>query len=72
MVRECPVTHNGRPCGGRVAAGKLMCSWDWSNVPKALQTPVYRYWSAWNKTHADEDWQSYMLARTAALNTVST
>jgi hypothetical protein len=42
--RSCPTG-----CGRPVARGKLMCAPCWSEVPKPLQTDVYRTWRAWRR-----------------------
>jgi len=61
--RDCPLDG----CPRTVRAGQLMCGPHWYQVPRELQRDVYRTWRSWNRTHDDDDWEAYMVAREAAL-----
>lgn len=64
--RRCPLDG----CPRTARAGQLMCGYHWRQVPKALQSDVWRTWRKWNRTHGDKDWQTYMIARRAALDAI--
>lgn len=65
-ARGCPVD----PCQRTVRPGQLMCGPHWRLVPKDTQRAVYSTWRAWNRTHSDDDWAAYLVARDAALASV--
>jgi len=65
-ARGCPID----PCDRTVRPGQLMCVIHWRQVPREIQTGVYRTWRTWNRTHADDDWTAYLVARDAALDAV--
>lgn len=65
-ARGCPIDR----CPRTVRPGHLMCAAHWRKVPQDVQSDVWRFWRRWNKSHNDEDWASYMEARTAAIDAV--
>jgi hypothetical protein len=64
--RSCPIGT----CQRTVRAGQLMCGPHWGMVPKETKWDVYRTWRAWNRTHDADDWETYRVARKAALAAV--
>lgn len=67
--RECPV-REGTPnhCKATTRPGHLMCGRHWAQVPKDVQTLVWRTWRAWQRTMTDDRWGDYMDARQQALD----
>lgn len=67
--RECPV-REGTPdqCKATVRPGHLMCANHWRQVPKDVQTEVWRTWRGWERASTDDRWDAYMVARQAALD----
>jgi hypothetical protein len=47
-----------------------MCGPHWHQVPREIQSEVYRLWRSWNRTHDDDVWGAYLTAREAALGAV--
>jgi len=68
--RECPIGGELYSCSRTVKAGHLMCPYHWRQVPKNLQSDVWRTWRKFNRTHADDDWKAYLEARLAAITEV--
>jgi hypothetical protein len=64
--RSCPIES----CTHTVRAGQLMCLDHWRQVPKGIQSDVYRHWRSWNRTHDDDVWAAYLEARAVALDVV--
>lgn len=63
-------------CGRTVAPGKLMCFLCWREVPRHLQTDVYRTWRAYRaaNVHNPDVFRraraAYQAARDAALGSI--
>lgn len=59
-------------CGRAVAGGQLLCRPCWGEVPKPLQTDVYRTWRAWRNDFGDHTKaQAYRAARDAAIASIA-
>lgn len=58
-------------CGRGVRKGHLMCAACWHQVPREIQTEVYRTWRKWRADFGDhEKAEAYRVARDAALASV--
>jgi hypothetical protein len=55
-------------CHVQVRRGLLMCGPHWSQVPKAIQTRVYRTWEAWQRGSGSG--RAYLTARDEAVAAV--
>jgi hypothetical protein len=64
--RECPLAT----CDRYVRPGQFMCGAHWRRVPKPLQTDVWSTWRKWQRTMDDTDWDTYLAARQAALDSL--